>query len=328
MDRSLPKILKYLLCATVAGVLLYYSFRDVNWSDFVAGLKACDWPFVILSMLCGVAAFWFKGMRWTQMLRPVAPGVKYLDTYDAVTVGNLSNIVFPFLGDFVRAGYVRRNSAGKYDRALGTVALERVWDLLFVFILMALLVILKWEEFGGFVVERLWRPAIDRFDLAVWIALAILVLLAAAFVAAVVFLHARNSFLGRVHNACSGLAQGFVSVFRMDRKLLFLVGTALIWTMYWLQIVCLFHAFPPASGLGPDDALFIMLVGSLASFVPVPGGFGAYHYLVAFALSSMYGLPWQAGIVFATIAHESQAITMTVTGLLSVIRQELSGARR
>ncbi len=42
----------------------------------------------------------------------------------------------------------------------------------------------------------------------------------------------------------------------------------------------------------------------------------------------MYGLPWQAGIVFATIAHESQAITMTVTGLLSVIRQELSGARR
>ncbi len=42
MDRSLPKILKYLLCATVAGVLLYYSFRDVNWSDFVAGLKACQ----------------------------------------------------------------------------------------------------------------------------------------------------------------------------------------------------------------------------------------------------------------------------------------------
>jgi len=324
MDQRLSKTIKYLLSVVIAAVLLYYSFQEVKWEDFVNGIRACDWRLVALSMLCGVAAFWFKGMRWTSLLRPVAPDVRYLDTYDAVTVGNVSNMVFPFLGDFVRAGYVRKNTTGKYDQALGTVALERVWDLLFVFALMAVLVLVKWADFGAFFLERIWQPAVGRFDLAVWIVLGGVAVAAVGFVVALLALHDRVKFLGKIYDACKGLLQGFVSVFRMKDKLVFLAETALIWTMYWLQIVCLFHAFPLTGGLGLTDALFIMLVGSIASFVPVPGGFGAYHYLVAFALSSMYGLPWQAGIVFATIAHESQAITMTVTGLGSYARQAFS----
>lgn len=321
MELNLNKTVRYLFSLVVAAVLLYYSFQEVRWDDFVCGLRACDWRFVALSMLCGVCAFWFKGMRWVSLLRPVAPDVRYLDTYDAVTVGNLSNMIFPFLGDFVRAGYVRKNSSGKYDRALGTVALERVWDLLFVFLLMAALVLLKWSDFGSFFVERIWTPAVGRFDAAVWLVLALLAVLVCAFIAAVLLFHDRNVLLGKVYGSCHGLVQGFVSVFRMENKLTFMLETAVIWTMYWMQIVCLFHAFPPAAALGLKDALFIMLAGSIASFVPVPGGFGAYHYLVAFALSSMYGLPWQTGIIFATIAHESQAVTMTVTGLVSYARQ-------
>ena len=109
----------------------------------------------------------------------------------------------------------------------------------------------------------------------------------------------------------------------MEKKWAFMLQTALIWAMYWLQIVFLTHALPAAEGMGIVDALFIMLAGSIASFVPVPGGFGAYHYLVALSLSSLYGFSWQMGIVFATIAHESQALTMIITGASSFLRQSL-----
>lgn len=49
------------------------------------------------------------------------------------------------------------------------------------------------------------------------------------------------------------------------------------------------------SELGTSDALFLMLVGSLSSLVPVPGGFGAFHYIVATALASVYGIPVPGG---------------------------------
>ena len=61
--------------------------------------------------------------------------------------------------------------------------------------------------------------------------------------------------------------------------------------------------------------MFLMLVGSLGWLVPVPGGFGAFHYVVALALSTVYSLPFELGIIFATISHESQSLMMAVTGL-------------
>jgi len=57
-----------------------------------------------------------------------------------------------------------------------------------------------------------------------------------------------------------------------------------------------------------------MLAGSLSSLVPVPGGFGAFHYVVASALAAVYGIPWEAGIIFATLSHESQTVTMLICG--------------
>ena len=57
--------------------------------------------------------------------------------------------------------------------------------------------------------------------------------------------------------------------------------------------------------------------------MPVPGGFGAFHYIVALALSTVYSLPFDLGIIFATISHESQSLMMAVTGLASYADETL-----
>ncbi|MCQ2145707.1 MAG: flippase-like domain-containing protein [Bacteroidales bacterium] len=324
MEANLKKTLRYIVSLALAGLLLFASFHGVEWADFVAGLKECRWWFLLLSMLAGAAAFMLRGLRWRNLLSPLSEGgIGRLDAYDAVTIGNVSNMVFPFLGEFVRCGLVSKKQKIRYDKVLGTVALERVWDMLSVAILFVILFVFTWVKFGAFFTERIWLPLTSRFTWVVWLILAIVSVTGCAVLYAIVSSRGSNSLLNRIHDAFSGLFQGFGSVLRMEKKWAFMLQTALIWAMYWLQIVFLTHALPAAEGMGIVDALFIMLAGSIASFVPVPGGFGAYHYLVALSLSSLYGFSWQMGIVFATIAHESQALTMIITGAASFLRQSI-----
>lgn len=320
MNDKLGRMVKYAGSLVFAGILLYVSFRGVKWTDFVQALAGCRWWFLGASMLAGVSAFVLRGLRWRRILAPMGK-VEASDTYDAVTIGNVSNMLFPFLGEFVRCGLVSRRSKLRYDKVLGTVALERVWDMLSVAVLFMVLFVFTWVKFGGFFMEKMWLPLVNRFTWVVWLMLGITVMAGSGVVVAIVKFHERNALLGRIYGTFGGLLQGFGSVLRMDNKWSFIFETALIWAMYWLQIIFLIHAIPAAAGMNVIDALFIMLAGSIASFIPVPGGFGAYHYLVALSLSSLYGFSWQAGIVFATVAHESQALTMLVTGAASFIRQ-------
>ena len=62
------------------------------------------------------------------------------------------------------------------------------------------------------------------------------------------------------------------------------------------------------------DALFLMVVGATSSVVPVPGGFGAYHYMLSLAVQGVYGIPMATGIVLATLSHESQVVVQLLCG--------------
>ena len=61
-----------------------------------------------------------------------------------------------------------------------------------------------------------------------------------------------------------------------------------------------------------------MVVGSLGWIVPVQGGIGAYHFILSLAMSSIYSIPRTSGVIFATISHESQALTMLLCGAVSL----------
>ena len=47
------------------------------------------------------------------------------------------------------------------------------------------------------------------------------------------------------------------------------------------------------------------------------GGIGAFHFIIGLALSVIYGLPMELGIIYATLSHTSQAITQILFGAVS-----------
>ena len=314
MKSTLKKILKYVLSASIAAVLLWFSFRDVDWSDFMAGVRSCRWEFILLSMAAGAFAFWLRGLRWRQLLLPIDPHTSRITTFNGVNIGNISNFVFPRIGEFVRCGVITRRITATYDKVLGTVVLERGWELLVMLLMLAIVIIGGFDRFGTFFMEQIWQPMTSRFSFSLWWIIAALVTLGASLIYMVWKYRESNPFCIKIWGIFRGLAQGFTSCLKMDRKWLFFAYTACIWLTYWLMAASIMWAAPFLEGLDMIDALFLSLVGGLGFAVPVPGGIGAFHFVISLALSAVYGIPMETGIIYATLSHTSQAITQILFG--------------
>ena len=352
MNKKVGNILKYGVSIILAVVLLYFAFRKVDWSDFWSALKACRWEYVVLSMLFGLLAFYCRALRWREILLPIDPGTRRLTCFNAINISYAVNMALPRVGEVVRCGYITAHSSketdpatGKdkrlasFDKVLGTVALERSFDLVTLGLLLVTFLLFTWDRYGGFFAEKIFGAASGNISIVKVAVIGAVVLLLAAAVWAIVRFADRWKPLGKAKDFFRGLAQGFVSCLKMKRAWWFFLLTAIIWACYWMMsatIVWAVQGIDPSQvssqlasavssiqGLNLTDAMFLMLAGSISAIVPVPGGFGAFHFIVAGAISYVYGLPFEFGIIFATLSHESQELNQLLWGGISFISEQI-----
>ena len=221
MKDSLKKVLKYLLSMSLAVVLLWFSFREVEWADFADELASCRWGYIVLSMAAGAFAFWLRGVRWRQLLLPIDSSISRMTAFNGINIGNISNFVFPRIGEFVRCGVITRRSSATYDKVLGTVVLERGWELLVMLLMLCVVVVGGFDRFGGFFVEQIWNPMAARLSTGLWWILAVFCVAGLGAVYALWRFRSSNGFFGKVWGIFSGILQGFSSCLRMERKWLF-----------------------------------------------------------------------------------------------------------
>ena len=323
MNARLKKILKYALLLALVAVLLFFAFRGVKWSDFMDGLRNCRWEWIIATIAVQWIITWLRGNRWRLQLEPVRTGDRKItrrETYDAYAICYLSNIVFPRSGEVVRCGLLAETKKTTFEGALGTVVIERTWDL--VCMALAVVPLLFFGHFRDFLVEKMFRPAAGSMGIGwFWIVVIIVALL----VAAIFLIRAYRGRIARSKAGAAflkffrGLGSGIAAAFKMDRKFAFFAYTLIIWVGYWLTSLMTIRAFPNADSLTGLDALFLMVVGALGWVVPVQGGFGAYHFIVSMTLVPIYGFERSTGLIFATLSHESQIVQMLLCGLISLV---------
>ncbi|MBO4742194.1 MAG: flippase-like domain-containing protein [Bacteroidales bacterium] len=311
-------VIKYVLSFVLAAVLVYFAFRTVNWAEFWNGLKETRWGYIVLFLIFSVFAIVFREERWRSIIKPIDPEVKRVQVWDSINVGNLVNVVLPGAGEFVRCGYVSGKNMS-YDKALGTIVCERVCDFVAVFLMFAGALAAGWGKWGSFLVEQIWAPAAGRMSFSLWWIIGGVLLVLAAFFWAVFHWQHTNKFCGKVAGVLKGFGAGFAALGKMENKWLFLLQTVAIWVMYVLMSWAVLKALPAVAHLNMADALFISAVGNIASVVPVPGGIGAYHYMIALTLQALYGASWDMGILYATMCHEIHALLIIVLGIISYV---------
>lgn len=303
-------ILKYGLMLAFAAVMVYFAFRKLSWADFIAGLKSCNYWWIIGTIALMWLITYLRGNRWRIMMAPISKDLTRRETYDAYALCYLANIPLPRLGEIIRCGLLSSTGKVTFEGALGTVVIERAWDIICAFLF--LIPLFFFGTFRDFIVEKMLNPLADSFNVnSIWLIAVVVVA-----IAVVIWLLVRyRNKIKFIRN----LIDGVKAAFKMERKWLFFGYTILIWLGYIMTSLWTIYAFPETSHLGFTDAIFVMTVGSLGWMVPVQGGFGAYHAILTIALEAVYGFTYQTGLIFATISHESQIVQMILCGLISLV---------
>lgn len=325
MNKKATNAIKYSLSFVLAAFLVYFAFSKVSWDAFLAGLQSTRWSYIVLFLLASVLALLFRNVRWRLLMKPLDPEVKSLDSWDATNIGNVANIAIPGAGEFIRCGYMSSKRMN-FEKTFGTMVCERAWDVISILILILIALAAKWESFGSFFRENILGAASEKFTLSFWLLMLAALVIVSLAAWLVYRFRGKNRLCGRIASAVRGLWDGFISFTKVRSKFLFVTYTAGIWASYVLMTYFIILAMPSLDGLGLADAVLISAMGNIASVIPVPGGIGAYHYIVALTLQTLYGADWDTGVLFATLNHELHALLVIALGVISYFR--LSSSRR
>ena len=325
MNKTLGNIIKYTISLALAAVLVWLVVRKIDWQSFAQGLKTTRWTWMIAYTIVATLALVFRALRWNQLLKPLDPTSRFGKCWDANNIGNLGSIVIPGSCEPIRGG-LTTNKNVNFQTVLGTMIMERAWDILFIFLTLVIALLSKWETFGGFVRDNILGP-LSKSALFWWIFVLAIAGLVFFFRATYRFRH-KSKFLGKVADIIDGVIHGFGSFVKLKNKVPYILCSGMIWVMYMLMAYTCLKALPELSGLDMADALFLSALGNIASIIPVPGGIGAYHYLIILCLSSLYGFSNETGLIYAMLNHEGHAILILVLGIISYIARMVKARKR
>ena len=313
---KIPSWLKTLLFASIGVSLLYFAFKGVDLKAVGQEMGSAKLEWIGLSMLVGLGAVVSRGMRWKLVLDSMGYRSTSWRTSYAIGIGYLINMVFPRAGEVARATALRRSDKIPVDVLLGTIIVERLIDLIIVSILLGLTLILTYPELQKLLASTQGSESAANEGGIPWLWIALALGLLAAWLLRKRFF--KTSLGQRVQSFLRGLSQGFTSIVRLDNPWAYLGHTVFIWASYFMMIYVCFFAMPATESIQIDQSLFVMMAASMGIVVPVPGGVGAYHYLVAKALEVL-SVPYPEGLAFATLVHASQTIMLMSTGVIGFI---------
>ena len=277
-----------------------------------------------------------RALRWIILIEPLGYKPSSKNTILAVIIAYFANIAMPRLGEITRCGTLNKTDNIPIDKLFGTVITERVIDFITLLFLIAFVLIVKFKQVGGFFTDQIINPLFEKyFSSATFWMVSITAFL---FLIVLIYLLRKklleNKLVQKIFLFVKNLMTGVKSVFKMEKKWLFLFHTLFIWSMYVLMTYVVFFAIEPTRNLTFIDSFFILTIGGLGMSAPVQNGFGAYHWIVASGINLLIGLDVLAGIentpglLYATICHESQTIMVLLLGPIAMLLVFLTNKKK
>ncbi|MCF0052925.1 flippase-like domain-containing protein [Dyadobacter chenwenxiniae] len=321
--------LRYTISLALAGGLIWFVFKDINFAEMLDRFVKSDWRWIALSCVLLLAAHITRAWRWGMLMEPLGHKPGLFNSSISVLTGYFANYIVPRMGEVTRCGTLYRLERIPVNLSFGTVVAERIFDVLILLVMIGLNFILEFDRLSTFFTDFFQSKVSGGAGggsgsgmlLGILIALMLVVVIGAIIIFKNVALRDKiqqNALVQKVVGFGKGMLDGFLSIRKLRSPGLFILSTIAIWVFYYFVSYVLFFCIPETSDLGPLAGLTLLVVGAIGMTAPTQGGIGAYHLLVGNVMI-LYGLSQNDGITLATFIHGAQMIFMLIIGALAFL---------
>lgn len=297
---------------------MYWMYRRFDFNTLQQTITSdMNWWWMLLSMVPGVTAQMFRGIRWKQTLEPLDEHPSTMDCIHAIFISYASSLIIPRSGELTRCGILSKYDGTSFSKALGTVVTERIIDSLLILAITALVIISQVGVFMNFFEETGTNitDILRGFTATGYLVTALCLVITIGFL-----WYAINKFkfLARLREKVENVKEGIMSLKGVKNKPLFAFYTIAIWASYFLHYWMTFLCFDFMAPLGFNAAIVSFIVGSIAVIVPTPNGAGPWHFAVKTILI-LYGIDAFNAETFVLIVHTLQTALVPILGVFSLI---------
>jgi uncharacterized protein (TIRG00374 family) len=342
MKNNLKNVLKYSVMLSVTALLLWLSFENIKVSgdkskiDYLLTVwHTANKPFLFISAGLALLSHLIRAQRWKLLLNPIGYQVTLKQGFLSVMIGYFINLAIPRGGEVSRCYNLYRLNKTPINISLGTVVAERVVDLMFLIILIAVSFFIELDNlilfFQSEEVRALRGQGQNNTESSYMLLIAvILFVISISLIIAFLFRSKKYKMLrllSKSKGILSGIKDGVKSVLKLENRGLFIFYSLFIWVCYYLMMYFVMLAFPETENLGLSAALTIFVIGGVAMAMPLPGGAGSFHVLVSTGLVMLYALPQDKAIAFTFIFHGWQTLVIIIAGATSMILSQIIRTR-
>lgn len=320
--KLLGAVLRFAIPLIISVGLCWLLFHDFDFKEMWKVIRTeCDFRWMAAGMAFAVLAQIFRAMRWRIQLKAIDVNPPLFALILSIFGTYAVNLVFPRLGEVWRSGYIAQRQQAPFTSVFGSMVADRLADT----VTVALFGVFTFIVASGSIVAYLAQNeetyhSLRSLVLSPWLwgsAVAVLV-----FIWWFMNRSSQNALVTKIQKGCRELWQGFIAIFSMPNKGLWLLLTAGIWISYFTQLYLGFYAFGFTAELLETNGWVVVLVtfvlSSISMGVPSNGGIGPWQWAVMFSLG-IYGLDMPRAGAFANMQLGVTTLLTIALGLFTFI---------
>ncbi len=325
MKKYIEGFLKLVVSLGIGIGIVYWfvgQMSDAEKQEVMADIRRANYLWVIVPVVVGLISNYFRSQRWRLLLKPLGYSPGLFNTFFSVMIMYFLNLFFPRLGEVSRCGVLSRYENVPMDKAIGTMVLERVVDVLCLGIIGSFLFIFETDKFlhlKDMVVAKSAETA-AKYQInptTKYGVMAGVLILVFAFLAYRVKKQGFKVLNAQVKDRVAGLFNGLISIKDIGRPWVFVFHTCMIWVCYFLMGYLGFFMFPETAKL-PMVAALMCLAFSAFAFSLTPGGLGLYPIFMQLIVG-VYGVTGSAAISYGWVSWSAQTASVLIGGVISLV---------
>lgn len=319
MSKNVRRLWLYNLGVLIAGILAaVFILWWANIGEVASRLRGASSPLVLASAAALCCFYLLRAVRWSFVLKTRVP-VSPLFLYSSI--GYLASMVTPLqAGELLRPGLLRMGHGIPFFEGLGSVGIERLFDVFCLVILgfLCLVVMPPSQLHEQWLTESLRIAGI--LSSVALIGLFFVVILSPRYGGALsaILRPFPQGFRTRLANYIGSMLQGADVLKSPFRLTLVLLSSLLLWTVNYLSVLLIFHAVGvPAH---PITVLLGFTILSLGIALPLtPGSIGQYEAIWTLVFLALGVRPESSLVAMGVLAHALILLVITFLGLISIM---------